>query len=116
MWVKTDDYFTTGGKIIICLACSKNIGCSMKLQLEQYVRSELHTKNKQMSSSKKQVLLIQMQQPSTSRNEFFNDMCNWMVSVNISWFTRISVLFGKVLHATYSRQVNTSKTLSAYLL
>jgi hypothetical protein len=32
----------------------------------------------QASSSKKQVLLTQMQQSSTSRNEFFKDICNWM--------------------------------------
>jgi hypothetical protein len=42
-----------------------------------------------------------------------------MVSANIPCLTsnaRISTLFGKVLQATYSRPVNTSKTLSAYLL
>jgi hypothetical protein len=84
MWVKTDDSFTTDGKIIICLACNESIGCSMKSQLEQHVRSPLHTKNKQRSSSKKKVLLTQMQQSLTSRNEF-KDMCNWMVSENIPW-------------------------------
>jgi hypothetical protein len=29
---------------------------------------------------------------------------------------RVSVFFGKLLEATYSRAVNTSKTLSAYLI
>jgi hypothetical protein len=30
--------------------------------------------------------LTQMQQSSTSKNEFLKDMCNWMVSVYIRWF------------------------------
>jgi hypothetical protein len=58
----------------------------MKSQLEQQLQSALHTKNMQLSSSKKQVLLTQMQQSSTSRHEFFKDMCNWMVSANIPLF------------------------------
>jgi hypothetical protein len=55
-WVKIDDSFTTDGKIIICLACNKSIDCSIKLQLEQHVPSALHTNNKQLGSTKKQVV------------------------------------------------------------
>jgi hypothetical protein len=33
-----------------------------------------------------QVLLTQMQQSSTARNEFFKDICKWMVSVTIPRF------------------------------
>jgi hypothetical protein len=86
LWVKIDDFFTTDSKIVICLACNKSIGCSMKSQLDQHVQSTLHTRNKRLSSLKKQVLLTQMQQSSTSRNEFFKDMCSWMVSAKIPWF------------------------------
>jgi hypothetical protein len=35
---------------------------------------------------KKQVFLTQIQHSSTSRNDFFKDMCNWMVPTNIPWF------------------------------
>jgi hypothetical protein len=45
--VKSDDSFTTDGKTVICLGCNESIGCSMKSQLEQHVRSALHKKNKQ---------------------------------------------------------------------
>jgi hypothetical protein len=61
LWVKLDDSFTTVGKIVICVACNESFGCSMKSQLEQQVRSALYAKNKQLSSSKKQVLLTHMQ-------------------------------------------------------
>jgi hypothetical protein len=86
VWVITDDSFTTDGKIVIYLACNRSIGCSMKSRLEQNARSSLHTKNMQLSFSKKLVLLTQVQQSSTSRNELFKDMCNWMVSANSPWF------------------------------
>jgi hypothetical protein len=53
LWVKTDDSFTMDGKIVICLAHKRRIACSMKSQSEQHIQSMLHTKNKQLSSSKK---------------------------------------------------------------
>jgi hypothetical protein len=46
LWVKIDNSFTIDGKIVICLACNKSIECSVKSQLEQLVRSALHTKSK----------------------------------------------------------------------
>jgi hypothetical protein len=56
----------------------------------------------------------------TLRNKFFKGMCNWMVSMNISRFKLqmpdFFFFFWKALQATYSRPVNTSKTLSVYLL
>jgi hypothetical protein len=54
---------------------------------------------------------------SASRNDFPMDIYNWMVSASIPWlkfFVRISVHFGKVLQATYSRPVNPMKP--SYLL
>jgi hypothetical protein len=65
LWGKIDDSFTTDGKIVVCLAYNKIIGCSTKSRLEQYVRSAQNKKNKKLSSSKQQVLLTQMQQFST---------------------------------------------------
>jgi hypothetical protein len=52
--VKIDNSFMTVGKIIICLACNKSwvfneISCTKRA-----------TKNKQLSSSKKQVLLTKI--------------------------------------------------------
>jgi hypothetical protein len=58
----------------------------MKSQLEQHTVSDLHTKNKELQCSKKQVLLAQMQQESGIRNEFFKDLCSAMVAANIPWY------------------------------
>ncbi|KAJ4451701.1 hypothetical protein ANN_03171 [Periplaneta americana] len=63
-WVKIDDSFTTDSDVVLYQACNKKTGCSMKSQLGQHVRSALHTKNKALQTSKKQVLLSQMQQSS----------------------------------------------------
>jgi hypothetical protein len=49
----------------------------------QNLRSPLYAKSKEQSSSKKKVLLSQVQQSLTSRKEFFKDMYNWIVSANI---------------------------------
>jgi hypothetical protein len=42
LWVKTDDSFTTDGKIVICLACNGSIGYSMEPQFEHHVRTYKH--------------------------------------------------------------------------
>ena len=85
-WVTIDDSFTTDGAVVLCQACNKKITCSMKSQLEQHVRSALHTRNKALQTSKKQVLLSQMQPSSSARNEFFYDICTAMVAANILWY------------------------------
>jgi hypothetical protein len=52
---------------------------------------------------------------STSRNKLFEDKCNWTMSANIP-NAQISVLFEKLQQATYSKPINISTTLSAYVL
>ena len=92
-WVTMDEGLTTDGRIVVCQVCEKKIGCSMKSQLEQHIRSALHKRNKQHNSSRKQVLLTQMQhEPSTSKNIFFRDMCTAMVAANIPWY-KVQVIF-----------------------
>ena len=81
-----DDAFTTDGEIVLCRACNKQIGCSMKSQLQQHICTDAHAKNKAMQSSKKQMLLTQMQKTPNSTNEFFRDMCSAMVAANIPWY------------------------------
>lgn len=74
----------------------------MKSQLEQ--QSTLNTNNNQLSSSKKVVLLKQLQQSLASINEFFKDKCSWMVSANISWFKlQMSELHSFFKSTAYSR-------------
>jgi hypothetical protein len=79
-WVKIDDSFTTDGKIVVMSGLQQKY-----LVFQEVTVRTTCTKNKQLSYSKKQVLLTQMQQSSTPRCEFFKDMCNWMVSANIPW-------------------------------
>jgi hypothetical protein len=85
-WVAIDDAFTTDGKVVIFQVCCKKIGCTMKSQLEQHIRSAFHTKHKQLQCSKKQVLLTQMQQESGIRNEFFKDLCHAVVAADTPWY------------------------------
>jgi hypothetical protein len=103
LWVKTDDTFTTDGKIIICLACNRSIGCTMKSQRATY-------KEQAIEFSKKRVLSTQMQQSSTKRNEFFKDMCNWFVSANIPWFKLQMPEFRSLLEKYYKQHISVQST------
>jgi hypothetical protein len=69
-------------------------------------------KNKQLSSWKKQVFLIQVEQFSTPGNKFLKDMCSRMDPLHSKWPNFGP--FGR--DARYSRPVNTPKTLYTYLL
>jgi hypothetical protein len=115
LWVKVDDSFTTNGKIIICLAYNKSIGCSMKSvgatctykeQATEFFDEEsaLNT-DAAIFDLKKQILHGYVQLDAVHEYPLVETQN-----------ARISVLFGKVLQATYSRPVYTSKTLTAYLL
>jgi hypothetical protein len=65
---------------------------------------------------KKRVLLTQMQQSSTSRNEFFKDMCNWMVSANIPWFKPQMPKFRSFLGKYWKQQILDQSTLRKHYL
>lgn len=110
-WVTIDDSFTTDGAVVLCQACNKKITCSMKSQLEQHVRSALHTRNKALQTSKKQVLLSQMQQSSSARNEFFYDMCTAMVAANIPWYKLQVPKYRAFLEKYCGRQIPNDSTL-----
>lgn len=110
-WVKIDDSFTTDGDVVLCQACNNQIGCSMISQLEQHVRSALHAKNKGLQTSKKQVLLSQMQQSSNVRSEFFHDMCNAMVAANIPWYKLQVPKYRAFLEKYCGRQIPNDSTL-----
>jgi hypothetical protein len=88
----------------------------MKSQLEQHVRSALHAKSKELSSSKQQVLLAHIQQSSASRNKFFKDMCNWMVSVNIPWFKLQMPKFRSFWGKYYKQHIPDQLTLRKHYL
>jgi hypothetical protein len=62
------------------------------------------------------VLLTQMQQPSISRNEFFKDMCNWMVSANIPWFKLQMPKFWSLLEKYCTQHIPDQSTLRKHYL
>jgi hypothetical protein len=88
-------------------ACKRCIGCFMKSELAQHVRSSVRKKNKQLSYSKKQMLVTQTQQSSTSRN--FKNMCIWMVSANIPYFKFQIPNFGPFSKSTASNIFQTTQ-------
>lgn len=110
-WITVDDAFTTDGKVVVCQVCNKKIGCSMKSQLDQHVSSAMHTKNKSLQSSKRQVLLTQMQQSLSGRNAFFQDLCRAMVAANIPWYKLQVPEFRSFLQKYCGQQIPDESTL-----
>lgn len=111
-WVQIDSAFTTDGKAVFCQVCDKNIGCSMKSQLEQHLQSNLHTRNKERSSSSKQVLLTKMQQQSSSSNsEFYKDMALAMIAANVPWYKLQVPQFKSFLEKYFKRNIPDESTL-----
>ena len=85
-WISVDSALITDGKTVLCQTCDKRIGCTMKSQIDQHLRSNLHIKYKQRVSSKKQVLLTQLQgRPTSSNSEFYKELCMALVAGNIPW-------------------------------
>lgn len=85
-WVTIDDAYTTDGKVVVCQVCDKKVGCSMKSQLEQHIKTALHQKNKELQCPKKQVLLTQMQPASENISEFFKDLSRAFIAADIPWY------------------------------
>jgi hypothetical protein len=113
---KIDYPFKTDGKIIIYQACNESIGCSMKSQLEQYIWSTLHAKNKQLSSSRNQVLLTHIQQSSILKKRILLGHVHLDVSANTPWFKFQMPKFRSLLEKYWKQHIPDQSTFRKHYL
>lgn len=89
-WITSvqDNYIVAEGETIYCKACDKEIRCERKSQLSQHVHTAVHKRNVEESS--RMISAIRSNNPqneasSSRKNNFYTDMCQAIVAINMPW-------------------------------
>ena len=87
-----DNYVVVDGESVYCKACDKEIKCERKSQVKQHVHTAVHKRN--VDECNRAIVTTDnsdndsdaQNRPSSSKtNNFYADMCQAMVAVNMPW-------------------------------